>query len=97
MRVVNRRPTLKPLIEVIGACAIALIMYMGARYVAAGTMTAGDLFSFVYLLDVIKNGATGIGNISSVYSQVTAATDHIYQEVFDVETDVPDDEDALTI
>jgi subfamily B ATP-binding cassette protein MsbA len=97
MRVVNRMATLKPLIEVIGACAIALIMYMGARYVAAGTMTAGDLFSFVYLLDVIKNGATGIGNISSVYSQVTAATDHIYQEVFDVETDVPDDEDALTI
>jgi ABC-type multidrug transport system fused ATPase/permease subunit len=89
--------TLKPLIEVIGAGAIALIMYLGARFVADGTMTAGDLFSFVYLLDVIKNGATGIGNISSVYSQVMAATDHIYKEVFDVETDVPDDVDAQTI
>ena len=97
MKVVNRMATLKPLIEVIGAGAIALIMYLGARFVADGTMTAGDLFSFVYLLDVIKNGATGIGNISSVYSQVSAATDHIYKEVFDVETDVPDDEDALTI
>lgn len=97
MKVVNRMASLKPLIEVIGACAIAVIMYLGARFVAAGNMTAGDLFSFVYLLDVIKNGATGIGNISSVYSQVAAATDHIYKEVFDVETDVPDDEDAQTI
>ncbi|MDQ2986042.1 MAG: ABC transporter ATP-binding protein/permease [Armatimonadota bacterium] len=97
MRVVNRMATLKPLIEVIGAGAIALIMYLGAKFVADGTMTAGDLFSFVYLLDVIKNGATGIGNISSVYSQVNAATDHIYQEVFDVETDVPDDANAVTL
>jgi subfamily B ATP-binding cassette protein MsbA len=97
MKVVSRMASLKPLIEVIGACAIALIMYLGANFVAGGTMTAGDLFSFVYLLDVIKNGATGIGNISSVYSQVVAATDHIYSEVFNIETDVPDDENAQTI
>lgn len=97
MHVVHRMAALKPLVEVIGAGAIALIIYLGANYVYSGVMTAGDLFSFVYLLDVIKTGATGIGNIGSVYGQVVAATDHIYKEVFDVQTDVPDDEDALTI
>jgi subfamily B ATP-binding cassette protein MsbA len=97
MKVVHRMAALKPLVEVIGAAAIALIIYLGANYVYSGAMTAGDLFSFVYLLDVIKTGATGIGNIGSVYGQVVAATDHIYKEVFDVKTDVPDDEDALTI
>ncbi len=97
MKVVHRVAALKPLVEVIGAAAIALIIYLGANYVYSGVMTAGDLFSFVYLLDVIKTGATGIGNIGSVYGQVVAATDHIYKEVFDVQTDVPDDEDALTI
>jgi len=97
MKVVHRMAALKPLVEVIGAAAIALIIYLGANYVYSGVMTAGDLFSFVYLLDVIKTGATGIGNIGSVYGQVVAATDHIYTEVFDVQTDVPDDEDAITI
>jgi len=97
MKVVHRMAALKPLVEVIGAGAIALIIYLGANYVYSGLMTAGDLFSFIYLLDVIKTGATGIGNIGSVYGQVVAATDHIYKEVFDVQTDVPDDDDALTI
>ena len=97
MKVVGRVATLKPLVEIIGAVAMAAIFYLGANLVANGEMTPGSLLSFVYLLDVIKNGATGIGNISSVYSQVLAATDHVYKEVLDVESDMKDDEDALTL
>lgn len=97
MRVVGRVATLKPIIEVIGAVAIAVILYTGALLVARGEMTAGGLFAFIYLLDQIKNGATGIGNISNIYSQVQAATDHVYEQVLDVEVDLRDDENALTI
>jgi subfamily B ATP-binding cassette protein MsbA len=97
MKVVGRVAALKPLIELIGACGIALIMFLGAKLVKLGQMTPGDLFGFVYLLDQIKSGATGIGNMSNIYSQVLAATDHIYKEVLDVESNLVDDEDARTL
>ncbi|MBA3727175.1 MAG: ABC transporter ATP-binding protein [Armatimonadetes bacterium] len=97
MKVVGRVARLKPLVEIIGAFAIAIIFYLGGMLVAQKEMTAGSLLSFIYLLDVIKNGATGIGNISSVYSQVLAATDHVYAEVLDVESDMKDDENAITL
>ncbi|MGI8922666.1 MAG: ABC transporter ATP-binding protein [Fimbriimonadales bacterium] len=97
MKVVGRVARLKPLVEIIGAFAIAIIFYLGGILVAQKEMTAGSLLSFIYLLDVIKNGATGIGNISSVYSQVLAATDHVYAEVLDVESDMKDDENAITL
>ena len=97
MKVVGRVAQLKPMVEIIGAIAIAVIFYLGGRLVAGKEMTAGSLLSFIYLLDVIKNGATGIGNISNVYSQVLAATDHVYAEVLDVESDMKDDENALTL
>jgi len=97
MKVVGRVATLKPLVEVIGALSIAAIFYGGGMLVVRGEMTAGSLLSFIYLLDVIKNGATGIGNISNVYSQVQAATDHVYAEVLDVESDMVDSIDAITL
>jgi subfamily B ATP-binding cassette protein MsbA len=97
MRVVGRMASLKPLVELIGAVAMAIVFYIGGMAVSNGQMTTGSLFSFVYLLDVIKNGATGIGNIGNVYAQVMAATDHIYQQVLDIESDVTDDANAITI
>jgi subfamily B ATP-binding cassette protein MsbA len=97
MKVVGRVAQLKPMVEIIGAVAIAVIFYLGGKLVAEKEMTAGSLLSFIYLLDVIKTGATGIGNISNVYSQVLAATDHVYAEVLDVESDMEDDENAIAL
>jgi subfamily B ATP-binding cassette protein MsbA len=97
MKVVGRVAQLKPMVEIIGAVAIAVIFYLGGKLVAEKEMTAGSLLSFIYLLDVIKTGATGIGNISNVYSQVLAATDHVYAEVLDVESDMKDDENAIAL
>lgn len=97
MQVVGRVATLKPRIEVVGALAVAAIIYIGARLVYNNEMTAGALISFIYLLDQIKNGATGIANISNIYAQVLAATDHVYTQVLDVQSDMQDDEHAISL
>src|SRR5437667_9420166 len=83
--------------KVIGATAVAAIMWAGAYFIANQEMSPGALMSFIYLLDQIKNGATGIGNMSSIYGQVLAATDHVYAEVLDVESDMKEDENAITL
>lgn len=97
MRVVRRIASLKPLIELIGAGAIAAVMWFGGLLVASHQMGVGDLMAFVFALDRINRGATGIGGISNVYSQVLGATDRVYQEVLDVQSDIREDPDATTL
>lgn len=97
MRLVRRIATLKPLIELIGAVALAATMWYGGYLVASGEMVLPALFAFGFTLDKIVRGATAVGNIFNTYSSIAAATDRLYREVIDVETDIREIESAIVI
>ncbi|MCH8274543.1 MAG: ABC transporter ATP-binding protein [Armatimonadetes bacterium] len=96
MRVVRRLAALRPLIELIGAAAVAAVIWVGGVLVADGRMSPESLLAFALALDYIVRGATGVGNLANNYSQVLAATDRVYREVLDVESDIEEDKDAIT-
>ena len=61
MRVVARMASLRPLIEFIGAVAVALVIWVGGTLVAHKEMQPQDLLAFALALDYIVRGATGVG------------------------------------
>lgn len=94
MAVIRRFALLKPLVELIGSVAIAAAVWLGGNLIARGEMGFEQLLAFIYALDRIRNGATGLGSLSGTYNQLLAATDRIYREVLDVQPEISDDRDA---
>lgn len=84
VKLVRRMAVLKPRIELIGACALALVCWVGGMLVVRGELTVASLLAFGFALDKIVNGAKGVGVISQVYNQVTAAMGRIHSLVLDV-------------
>lgn len=84
LRAVRRVASLRPMVELIGAVALALVVLLCGSLVKAGTLTVADLGAFIMALDVINQGAKNLGNMANTYAQVQAATERIYREVLDV-------------
>lgn len=97
MAAVKRLATLRPLVELIGAVALATILYICGWLAFAGTLQVADIAALVYALDVINQGARSFGNVSNTYSQVQAASDRIYSEILDVPEEHIDNPDATII
>jgi subfamily B ATP-binding cassette protein MsbA len=128
MKGVRRSTQLRPLTELIGACGVALVLYLGGNYVAAtarsqqqaqqawiranpgrpappaatfpvprGGMTQGQLFSFLYLLDMVAKAAGDIGGIMTLRAQALAAAKRIFDEVLDVESEVRERPDPILL
>ncbi|MCL6623550.1 MAG: ABC transporter ATP-binding protein/permease [Fimbriimonadales bacterium] len=84
MRVVARMASLRPLIEFIGAVAVALVIWVGGTLVAHTEMQPQDLLAFALALDYIVRGATGVGNLANVHSQMKAALHRIYDGLLNI-------------
>jgi subfamily B ATP-binding cassette protein MsbA len=97
MRVVRRVTQLRPLVELIGAVAVAGILWYGGTLVAHGALRVEGLMAFVFAVDRVVRGATGLGNIGNIMGQVRAAVDRIYSEVLDAQSEAVDENATLTI
>lgn len=82
---VGRFASLKPMVELIGAVALAVTLFICAGLVRQGELSVGDLGGFIYALDIINQGFKNVGSLNNTLAQVGAATDRIYSEVLDVE------------
>ncbi len=60
-------------------------------------MTTGQLLSFLFLLHQIAQAASGVGAIQFTRKQVRAAAERIFREVLDVEPEVYDPPNAITL
>jgi subfamily B ATP-binding cassette protein MsbA len=80
---IRRTSTIQPLVELIGAVAVALVMYIGGVLTSHGEMQVAGLMSLIYALDVVNQGMKNLASVSNTYSQVQAAADRIYGEVLD--------------
>ena len=79
----RRIASLRPLVEVAGAVAIALIMYVCGHLARMDLLHLADIIVIVQALDQVNQGAKAITNVSSTYNQVQAAVDRIHEHVLD--------------
>jgi len=84
MKAVKRQSSLRPLVELIGALALATVLYICGWLAFNGVLNIGQLASLVFALDVINQGARNLGSVNNTYNQVQAASERIYREVLDV-------------
>lgn len=84
MNAVRRLATLRPLVELIGACALATVMYICGWLAYGGSLQVADIAALVYALDLINQGFRSLGNVNNTYGQVQAASERIYSEILDV-------------
>jgi subfamily B ATP-binding cassette protein MsbA len=87
----RRFAALRPLVELIGACAMATVLYICGWLSYLGKLELGQIAALIYALDRINQGLRSLGNVSSTYNQVQAATDRLHKEVLDVPDQVEAD------
>ncbi|NUL81255.1 MAG: ABC transporter ATP-binding protein [Armatimonadetes bacterium] len=79
----RRRARLRPTVEMIGAMGIAAVLWFGGQEVAARKMTTGQLFQFLFVLQMVAQAANGIGNIHVTRKQALSAAERIFREALD--------------
>jgi len=67
--------------------AICFIIYMGARMLQTGTMTAGELLSFVSFTGLIGGSIAGLGNFTTELLGVIGATERV-RGILDIEPEL---------
>lgn len=90
MKAVARLASLRPLVELIGAVALAVVVYICGLLAVHTGFTVGKMAALIYALDVINQGFRTLGYANNTYNQVLAATDRMYNEVFDAPEDPVD-------
>lgn len=90
MRAVRRIASLKPLVELLGAVALSLVVYLCGYLAVTGQLNVGGLAGFLFALDQINQGAKNLGSMNQTLAQVRVATDRIYSEILDVEEPMAD-------
>lgn len=89
--------TLRPLVELLGACALAAVLYFCGVLAVRGELLVADLIALTYALDVVNQGVRSIGYANSTYKQLEAATDRIYAEILDVPLEQHEDPQARVL
>lgn len=79
----GRIAKLRPIVEFLGAIAIAAILYICGHLAKMDWLNLAQIIMVVQALDQVNQGAKAITNVSSTYNQVDAAVDRIYSEVLD--------------
>jgi len=94
---VRKGAQLKPTIDLIGAVGVAFALWVGGHLVIKGPLTLGDLGFFILTMNQIAVGINGIGSAKVTWEQVQAAGDRILVNVLDVQSDVQDAPDAVSL
>lgn len=93
----RRVAALRPLVEFLGALAIAATIYICGWLAYWGSLQVADIAALILGLDQINQGFRSLGNVNNTYSQVQAASDRIYSEVLDVPDEHGDEHEGVTI
>ncbi len=97
MVVVRQSARLKPTTDLIGAAGIAFALWVAGHLVADNEMTLGQLGKFVFMLNLIAKGIGGLGGAKVTWEQIQAGGGRIFQNVLDVQSEISDAPDAVTL
>jgi subfamily B ATP-binding cassette protein MsbA len=76
--------SLKPQIELVGACALAAALYFCGYLARHGNLHVSDIGALIVALDTINSGVRAISNVRSSHAQILSAAERIYEEVLDI-------------
>jgi ATP-binding cassette subfamily B protein len=85
-----------PIVILIASLGQALVLYFGGRQMIGGTLTLGEWQEFSLYLVFLFFPAAQLGMIITQMSQASASSTRIF-EILDVENEVTDKEDAITL
>lgn len=94
MRAVSTLAALRPLVDLIGALALATVLYIGGYLASLGKLSVADITAMALAMDMINQGFRSLAGVSNTYSTVQAASSRIHSEVFNVVETMPDRPDA---
>lgn len=94
LRAVRRIATLKPTVELLGAVALGIVVFVAGQLVARGSLNVPVLASFLYFLDLINQGTKNLGSLNQTSGQIQAASDRIDREVLNVPEQQLEDPEA---
>ncbi|MHB8635252.1 MAG: ABC transporter ATP-binding protein [Fimbriimonadaceae bacterium] len=86
---------LRPLVEFLGATALAIMLVGATSLAASGGIDIGTILSLAFAFDVINQGFRGYAGLSNTIASVNAASDRINKEVLDVPDDETSTRDAV--
>jgi subfamily B ATP-binding cassette protein MsbA len=84
MAATRRTAALRPLVELIGAVAIALVLFIAGLLASRGMLRVADIAAVIFALDVVNQGVRNLASVNNTYAQVQAAAERIYGEILDV-------------
>lgn len=87
MRSVTITAALRPLVELIGAFALAILLYIGGRIAMSGQLDSSHIVAMAFAMDTINQGFRSLAGVSNTYAGVQAASERIYREVLDFPED----------
>jgi len=85
-----------PLLTTLGALSIVSTVAFGGRQVVAGTMTLGELVSFVVFLQLLQQPVRMLGFMINIFSRTSSAGQRIY-DILDAESAVQERPNAVVL
>jgi subfamily B ATP-binding cassette protein MsbA len=96
MRDAKYRCLQHPMMEFIGGCAIAMIIWFGGKEVIGGNMTPGTFFAFLTALIAAYEPVKNVTKINSTIQQGLAAATRVYA-ILDMEPEIQDKKNAIPL
>lgn len=84
IRAARRVASLRPMVELIGAVALALVLYVCGWLAFRGQLQISQIAALIFALDVINQGFRALGHVNNTYNQVQAASDRIYGQLLEL-------------
>jgi ATP-binding cassette subfamily B protein len=78
-----------PFVEMLSEIAAAIVLAAGARFVADGTLSTGELVAFLLYLDLFFSPIQQLSQVFDTYQQASVALDHV-GELLSTPTRTPD-------
>lgn len=97
LKAARRVATLKPMVEFIGAVALAIVIFLCGKLAQQGELTVDEIAGFVLTLDAINKGIQAMGSLRQTRAQVQAASDRIFREVLDIPEEEFANQGTLTL
>jgi ATP-binding cassette, subfamily B, bacterial MsbA len=97
MKAVATLASLRPLVDLIGAIALAGVLYVGGILASQGKLRVADITALAIAMDVINQGFRSLANVSNTYATVQAASKRIHEQVLDVPEEHIDVQGAVEI
>ena len=97
MAAARRLASLRPLVELLGACAIAVVLFVCGVLSLHTKYEISNVAAVLLAFDTINSGVRTLGYVNSTYNQVQAGASRIYDEILNQPEEPADDPSAKTL